>query len=88
MVPVAAGLFEPGAVPVDAGFGEEVEPPVLLVGAEPLDPLVGVALVPAGVELAGNSVMVLGASGTGFESALATNVFSWSGVASVLLRSL
>ena len=89
MVPVAAGLFEPGAVPVVAGFGEEVEPPpVVLVGAEPLDPLVGVALVPAGVELAGNSVMVLGASGTGFESALATNVFSCSGVASVLLRSL
>jgi hypothetical protein len=87
VVPVAAGLFEPGAVPVVAGFGEEVEPPPVVL-AEPLDPLVGVALVPAGVELAGNSVMVLGASGTGFESALATNVFSCSGVASALLRSL
>ena len=77
-VPVAAGLFEPGAVvPVAAGFGEAVEPPpALLVGAAPLDPLVGVALVPAGVELAGNSVIGLGASGTGFESALATNVFN------------
>ena len=88
-MPVPAGLTEPLVVPVAAGFGEEVEPPpVLLVGAEPLDPLVGVALVPAGVELAGNSVMVLGASGTGFESALAIKVFSCSEVASVLLRSL
>jgi hypothetical protein len=43
------------------------------------DPFVGVALVPPGVGvelLAGNSVIGLGASGTGFESALATNVFS------------
>ena len=87
--PDAAGLFvvEVGAVAV--GFGEPPEalPPAVV---EPFpDPFVGVPLVPPGVELpAGSSVNVFGASGTGFESALATKVLSWSGVASVLFRSL
>jgi hypothetical protein len=79
-------LPEVGAVAV--GFAEPALPLPEVVEPFP-ELLVGVALEPPGVELpAGNSVNVLGASGTGFESALATKVFSWSGVASVLLRSL
>ena len=92
-----AGVVEPDA----AGFAVPVVGPVVVGFAEPAgalapevvepfpEPLVGVALVPPGVELlAGNSVFCLGASGTGFESALATKVFIWSGVGSVLKRSL
>ena len=72
--PDAAGLLEPGAGAVAVGFAE---PAPLLPDVVELFPLVGVALEPPGVELpAGNSVIVLGASGTGFESALATNVFN------------
>ena len=71
-----AGLVVPVAGAGAAGFAE----PVLLLPTvvDPFAaPLVGVALVPPGVELlAGNSVIGFGASGTGFESALATSVFN------------
>jgi hypothetical protein len=56
--------------------------PPLPVAAPVVEPL-PVELGLPGVELlAGNSVIGLGASGTGFERALATIVFSCSGVAS------
>ena len=78
VVPEAAGFVdvdEVGAVAV--GFGEPAGAPAPEVVDPFPEPLVGVALVPPGVELlAGNSVICFGASGTGFESALATKVFS------------
>jgi len=70
-------LEEPVVVPVAVGFADPVDALAPAFVAPFPEPLVGVALVPPGVELpAGNSVSVLGTSGIGFESALATRVFS------------